>query len=67
MSLAWGDLLAAIAFLLVLEGLLPFLKPDSARRFYQQLANLAQRDLRVAGLASMACGAMLLFFVRSFK
>ncbi len=67
MNIAWGDLLAAIAFLLVLEGLLPFLKPDSARRFYQQLANLGRRDLRVAGLVSMVAGMLLLFFVRSSK
>ncbi|MGC4028177.1 MAG: DUF2065 domain-containing protein [Steroidobacteraceae bacterium] len=67
MNLAWGDLLAAVAILLVLEGLLPFLKPDSARRFYQQLANLAQRDLRVAGFASMVAGVLLLFFVRYSK
>lgn len=65
MGIAWGDLLAAVAFLLLLEGLLPLLKPESARRFYQQLANLAHRDLRMAGFASMVAGALLLFFVRS--
>lgn len=64
-GIAWGDLLAAIAFVLLLEGLLPFLKPESARRFYQQLASLAHRDLRRAGLVSMVAGALLLFFVRS--
>jgi uncharacterized protein YjeT (DUF2065 family) len=65
MTVAWGDLLAAIAFLLVLEGLLPFLKPETARRFYQQLANLALRDLRVAGAVSVIAGLLLLFLVRS--
>ena len=65
MALEWGELLAAIAFLLVLEGMLPFLSPDTARRFYAQLAALATRDLRVAGFVSMMAGLVLLFFVRS--
>ena len=65
MNLEWGDLLAAIAFVLVLEGLLPFLNPDVARRVYLQLASLAQKDLRVAGFVSMLAGLVLLFFVRS--
>jgi uncharacterized protein len=66
-SLEWGDLLAALAFLLVLEGLLPLLNPDAARRFYAQLANLAQCDLRIAGVVSVVAGLLLLFFVRSSK
>jgi len=66
-SLEWGDLLAALAFLLVLEGLLPLLNPDAARRFYAQLAELAPRDLRIAGFVSLVAGLVLLFFVRSAK
>lgn len=65
MSLAWSDLLAALAILMVLEGLLPFFNPDATRRIFLQLAQMAGRDLRVAGLVSMAAGLVLLFFVRS--
>ena len=64
MNLAWSDLLAAVALLLVLEGLLPFLNPDGTRRMFAQLAQLASRELRVAGLISMLLGLLLLFFVR---
>jgi uncharacterized protein len=64
MSFEWRDLLTALAFLLVLEGLLPFVNPSSARRLFSQLASLAERELRVAGLVSMLVGAALLFMIR---
>jgi uncharacterized protein len=64
MSFEWRDLLTALAFLLVLEGLLPFVNPASARRLFNQLASLADRNMRVAGLASMLAGAVILFMVR---
>ena len=65
MSFAWADLLAAVAILLVLEGLLPFLNPSATRRVFEQLARMSGRELRVAGLISMLAGMVLLFFVRS--
>jgi uncharacterized protein len=64
-SFAWADLLAAVAILLVLEGLLPFLNPSATRRVFEQLARMSGRELRVAGLISMLAGMVLLFFVRS--
>ena len=65
MNFAWSDLLAAVAILLVLEGLLPFLNPGGTRRVFSQLAQMADRALRVAGFVSMGLGLVLLFFVRS--
>jgi hypothetical protein len=65
MRLDWGDFLAAVAFVLVLEGVLPFLNPGVARRVYQQLSTLPPRDLRIAGFISMVAGLALLTFVRS--
>jgi uncharacterized protein YjeT (DUF2065 family) len=63
--LEWSDLLAALAILLVLEGLLPFLNPGATRRLFAQLAMLGSTELRVAGCASIVLGMMLLFYVRS--
>ena len=65
MNFAWSDLLAALAILLVLEGLLPFLNPAATRRVFAQLSELGARELRIAGLVSMVAGLLLLFFVRS--
>lgn len=65
MNLAWSDLLAALAILLVLEGVLPFVNPGRTRRVFQQLSQMMDRELRVAGFISMAAGLVLLFVVRS--
>jgi hypothetical protein len=64
-NLAWSDLLAAVAILLVLEGLLPFINPGGTRRVFQQMSQMQDRELRVAGFIAMAAGLVLLFVVRS--
>jgi uncharacterized protein YjeT (DUF2065 family) len=64
-NLDWSDLLAALAILLVLEGLLPFLSPVATKRVMTQLSQMAERELRIAGLVSAVAGLLLLFFVRS--
>jgi uncharacterized protein len=64
-NLDWSDLLAALAILLVLEGLLPCLNPAATRRVMAQLSQMAERELRIAGLVSVIAGLLLLFFVRS--
>ena len=60
----WGDLWAAFALYLVLEGLMPFLNPGAMKRTLMQLAGLEERTLRAVGLVSMIAGALLLYFVR---
>lgn len=65
MNFAWADLLAAVAILLVLEGLLPFANPSGTRRVFEQLSTMGERELRIAGLISVLAGLVLLFVVRS--
>lgn len=65
MHLDWSDLLAALAILLVLEGLLPFLNPVATKRVMAQLSAMSERELRIAGVVSVIAGMVLLFFVRS--
>jgi len=60
----WDDLLAALALMFVLEGVLPFLNPQSLRRMLVTVAQLDDRTLRVTGLVSMLCGLLLLYWVR---
>ena len=61
----WGEFLAALALVCVLEGLLPFLNPSGTRRVFSRLLELSDRDLRVGGLCSMLAGVLMLFFARS--
>lgn len=59
-----ADLLAALALVLVLEGLLPFANPDLLRRLMLQAAQLDNRGLRIGGLLSMLVGLALLYLAR---
>jgi hypothetical protein len=58
------DLGAAVALMLVLEGVLPFLNPAGLRRLGQLLQELTDRQIRVAGLVSMLLGVVLLYILR---
>lgn len=64
MAPSWDDLLAAIALVLVFEGLMPFLAPDALKRTLLQLVQLDERVLRTIGLVSMLVGLALLALVR---
>jgi len=55
--------LAACALVLVLEGLLPLLAPDTWRQAFRRLTELSDGQLRFIGLLSTAIGAILLLIV----
>ena len=65
MHIAWPDLAAALGLLLVIEGVLPFLSPSAVRRTLARLGTIDDRAFRVAGAASMLCGLLVLWLVRS--
>lgn len=60
----FDDLLAALALMLVIEGVLPFLSPAALRRTLRTFGELDDRSLRMVGLASMLSGLALLYVVR---
>lgn len=57
------DLWVALALMLVLEGIIPFLSPDTLRRMLAAMAQMDDRSMRIAGLASMLAGLALLYLV----
>ncbi|MCB1874603.1 MAG: DUF2065 domain-containing protein [Chromatiales bacterium] len=59
----WHDLLAALALVLVIEGVFPFLSPGGLRETLLQAARLDDRTLRFLGLTSMVLGVGLLYLV----
>jgi uncharacterized protein YjeT (DUF2065 family) len=63
-SVAWDDLLAALALLLVIEGVIPFVNPQALRRMLATMSQLDDRSLRIAGLISMLLGLLMLYIVR---
>ncbi len=60
----WHDLLVAIALVLVIEGIVPFLNPGAMRRALLALAQMNDNTLRFAGLTVMVIGCLLLYAVR---
>lgn len=60
----WSDLAAAFALYLVLEGLLPFVSPDSWRKSLLMISQFKDGQLRFFGLASILVGLSILLWVR---
>lgn len=60
----WQKLLSAVALMLVIEGILPFISPAIMRQIFATMAQLDNRSLRLTGMLSMAMGVILLYMVR---
>ena len=60
----WGDLLSALALVLVVEGLWPFLSPSGFKQRIAQVLEVPEGVLRYIGLASMLIGLLVLYLVR---
>ena len=57
-------LLLALALMLVIEGLLPFLAPRIWREAFRRVTELADGQIRFIGLTSMVVGVVLLTVFR---
>jgi uncharacterized protein YjeT (DUF2065 family) len=53
----------ALALVLVIEGLFPFLSPSGWRKMFQQILQLSNGQVRFFGLFSMLVGAALVLFL----
>lgn len=59
----WHELGIALALLLILEGVLPFLSPDGLRKALAAIHQLSDSQLRFAGLTFMLTGVVLLYII----
>ena len=59
----WRDILAAIALVLVIEGVLPFLSPTKWREYLISMSQLSDQTVRRIGLLGMLAGVVLLIIV----
>jgi uncharacterized protein YjeT (DUF2065 family) len=57
-------LLGALALMLVLEGLLPFLSPGVWRSVFEKATRMSDGQIRFVGLSSMLVGLVLLLVWR---
>ena len=58
------DFIRAIALVLVIEGILPFLSPDGWRQAMIQAGRLPNTTLRAVGFVSMLVGVFILYLTR---
>jgi len=59
----WHDLLTALALVLVIEGMLPFLNPGAMRKILRTMSDTDNHSLRISGLVSMVLGVVMLYLV----
>jgi uncharacterized protein len=52
---------AALALMLVIEGILPFTAPRLWREAFRKLTEMSDGQIRFAGLTSMMIGLLILF------
>jgi len=60
----WTDLLTALALVMVVEGIIPFISPQGYKNTMQQLMAMPNNTLRSVGLGLMIIGVVSLFLVR---
>ena len=58
-------LLMALALMLILEGVLPFLAPNLWRDTFRRITQMSDGQIRFVGLSSMIVGLLLLLWARS--
>jgi hypothetical protein len=60
----WNDLFAALALVLVIEGLMPFINPQGYKNTMMQMAAFPEKSIRLIGFGSMMAGILFLYLVR---
>jgi uncharacterized protein YjeT (DUF2065 family) len=60
----WSDLWAALALVMVIEGLMPALSPQGYRKAMMAMTQMDERSLRITGLVSMIAGAVFLYLIK---
>ena len=57
-------LLSALALVLIIEGILPFLLPGFWREAFRRLTEMTDGQVRFLGLSAMLAGVLLLYLTK---
>lgn len=60
----WTELFSALALVMIIEGIIPFISPQGYKNTMQQMLAMPETTLRFVGLGLMLVGAISLFFIR---
>ena len=61
MGINWNDLLNALALVLIIEGILPFVSPETLKKTYKKMQETPDDTLRKVGAGSIVIGMLVLF------
>ncbi len=57
--------IAALALVLIIEGIMPFLAPNVWKDLLKQIAELNNKQLRIFGAVMLLTGAAILQYIKS--
>jgi uncharacterized protein YjeT (DUF2065 family) len=60
-----GTFVMALALMLILEGVLPFIAPNLWRDTFHRITQMSDGQIRFVGLSSMLVGLLLLLWIRA--
>jgi uncharacterized protein YjeT (DUF2065 family) len=60
----WKELFIAFALLLVIEGIMPFINPNTWRKALEATSKLNNNTVRLIGFLSMMSGVILLYLIQ---
>ncbi|MDG2108141.1 MAG: DUF2065 domain-containing protein [Woeseiaceae bacterium] len=55
----------ALALVLIIEGMLPFISPRKYREFVAEISQLGDNQIRMVGFVVMIVGLIILFLTRA--
>jgi len=58
-------IIAAIALVMIFEGIMPFISPKSWKNMLLQLAQMEEKHLRIFGAIMMMVGAITFKYIQS--
>ncbi|HEY7239405.1 MAG TPA: DUF2065 domain-containing protein [Burkholderiales bacterium] len=58
----WTTFFMALALVLIIEGVLPFLAPSLWRDVFRRIIQMSDGQIRFVGLSSMLIGVLILYF-----
>ena len=61
----WTTFFMALALVLIIEGVLPFLAPSLWRDTFRRITQLSDGQIRFFGLSSMLLGLLVLLVLRT--
>ncbi|MCH9005060.1 MAG: DUF2065 domain-containing protein [Proteobacteria bacterium] len=59
------EIFTALALVLIIEGMLPFMSPRKYRELVAEIARLSDNHIRTIGLVVMIIGLVTLLLIRS--